>query len=231
MDKKIELNLEYSPTFIASDMNIEAFESDMRELFRKDTLLSSSVQVKDCYLNFDITDKITIKNPFHQSTLLKNSRRIKCDLLHVIIYSPVKLLSFDEFNSVYKVMSKYLFLTRRTDSVIYSIFDSLTPSVSLVQLDSQETNNIEQRTPSNYINKLELIREKIDLTKDNDSIRQLMNAFSIRPRERYNLSWVQKKLGWGYNRSLNVVRQSAERKLLIVSDIKDPNPVILLNGN
>ena len=76
-----------------------------------------------------------------------------------------------------------------------------------------------------------MIREKIDLTKDNDSIRQLMNAFSIRPRERYNLSWVQKKLGWGYHRSLNVVRQSADRKLLVVSDIKDPNPVILLNEN
>ncbi len=187
----------------------KASELDIADLLQSDTLFSKIDDIKNLYSNNTVTEINNIQeNPFCYQGLYKIVKNIKCDSLHVIINSPADSLTCGEYEAVNDIMYKYLVLTGRADSVIYSIVDSVFPSISIVQLDRNEIICTEQNSQSKFF------IPKITFIKDDDSINQLMTALSSQPQEIYNLSWVQKMLGWGYNRSLTVIGQLIEIKLL-----------------
>jgi len=231
MNNSTGFNFTYSPKFIESEVKVEDIELYISHLFNIDTILSGSEQVRCFYQDSVIKGMVIIEaNPFKRCSLFDIARTIKCDLLHVIICAPINTLKVGDLNLVIKIMSDYLLSTSRIDLVNFSIIAAETPIISLVLLERDQGNSLNLDDTDNYSHILNFTIENV--SDDNEeSISELLNAISSSHQDKYSMSWVQKKLRWGYHRSLKTVRLAFQRKLIELSDINSDNPIIRLNIN
>ena len=217
----------YSSEFRSLDIEIEAVESDIRHLFKKDTMFSEAKDLISLYRYGVITDIRTIeKETFDDHQLTESVNELKCDSLHVIIYSSIEILSIGEYNSIKNFISDRVLSTNRAVSIIISVFDTSMQSISLVLLDSTKMDNADLGNSCRWIDIPDSLTNQKGLDGADNSINELLIAMLSTPQEKYTFSWIQRCLHWGENRTIKTVQQASLMGLLEISGSR--NPIIRL---